>query len=507
MKCAACGAPVEFEDDSPTAEATCPGCEVKLRRREGDEQMAMPVSMSLPDHFQPLDLGRLGKQSEILVERYKKENPPIPGAPGIPAATGSPQVEATLARALESLAHSIEHLEERLTRQERRHEPEAGAGPANGYPAEQPPAGGLPVADYPPEIIYEEVLPHPQEGMEAVAPEAVVQLQPEERKAQPVGAPVLVRREAARVAHHYRREHQKHWDDRGKEERKVGIFQRMMEAAPKTTVAGTILLTLGLVVSTILWMEFGSDDKKVRPATEETTSMGKLWADDPEAAQAELVARGFLSATSAKVARPFVYESDQIDRKFGELYKPIERPEDYKLVLQSRAIAPNGASVFAYRVTMNAGQPRMLVVLPEGRMPKVYWEFFAEVGDYSWEEFIDLQPSDPALMRAWAYKGNRYVTPYNESEWQCYILHNYAESYVLHAYARKGEGADWNLSHALEHKPVKFGRRSEVMAQVQMTFMSEVANAGEERFYVAEIKDVPVVSWLPPQFVPREEKK
>lgn len=458
--------------------------------------MAMPVSMSLPDHFQPLDLGRLGKQSEQLVERYKKVDGTVGGAPAAPV------VEATLARALESLAHSIEHLEERLTRQERRAEP----GPANGYPGEPAPMLEPPRPDYPGENSYEEA-PLPLEpGTEAGGPESVVQLQPEESKAQPVGAPVLVRREAARVAHHYRREHQKHWDDRGREERKVGFLQRMMEVAPKTTITITVVMVLVLVVSTILWMEYGTwGPKEKQSETLETTSMGQLWEDDLEAGQAEVVARGFLSATSAKVAKPFVYGSDRIERKFTELYQPIERPEDYKLILQSRAVAPSGASVFAYRVTMEDEQPRMLVVLPEGRMPKVFWEFFAEVGDYSWEEFMELQPSEPAMMRVWAYKGNRYVTPYEEAEWQCYVLHNYAENYVLHAYARRGEGADWNLSNALETRPVKYGRRNEVMAQVLMTFMSEVASTGDERLYIAEIKEVPVVSWLPSQFVPRKD--
>jgi hypothetical protein len=501
MKCAACGTEVEFQDDSPAAEATCPGCEVRVRRRAGDEQMAMPVSMTLPDQFQPLDLGSLGKQSTVLVERYKREG----AHPNEP--TGG-QVDATLARALESLAHSIGHLEARLSKQEQRSAtelPDHAHGAENGH---QPGGGMLPdgYADgYPDEFAHQEPLSPPPEG------EAVVQLEPEDAKAQPLGAPVLVRREAAQVAHHYRRENQKHWDHRGREQVKVGWFQQMMEVAPKTTVTVTILLALGIVGATIYVMEFGNvfaqDDLNL-PPVEETSSMGQLWADDPEAGQAEMVARGFLSATSAKVAKPFVYQSDLIQRKFEELYKPIQRPEDYKLVLQSRAVAPNGSSVFAYRVWMEDEQPRMLVVLPEGKgkMPKVYWEFFAEVGDYSWEEFMDLKPSEPAKMRAWAYKGNSYVAPYNDQEWQCYILHDYSERHVLHAYARKGEGADWRLSNELETKPVKFGRRQEVMAQVIISFMSEVENPGEDRIYVAEIKDVPLVSWLPQQFVPPPPK-
>ncbi len=111
------------------------------------------------------------------------------------------------------------------------------------------------------------------------------------------------------------------------------------------------------------------------------------------------------------------------------------------------------------------------------------------------------------MIRAWAYQGNHYMTHYNEDKWQCYILHDYAERYVVHAYARRGEGADWRLSDALENEPVKFGRRQEVMAQVSLSFMSEVATPGEDRIYVAEIKDVPVASWLPERYLPQPEKK
>ena len=507
MKCAACGAVVEFEDDSPTAEAVCPGCQVRVRRRQGDEQMAMPVSMVLPDQFQPLDLGRLGRQSEVLMERYKKgigSEPPV----------SSEQVEVTLAQALESLAHSIGHLEERLTKQEHRADsgvPGHELGETNGYGEPLAPAGGEP-SGYPgydaAEPAYEEAGVPNQPTLPAG--EAVVQLQLEKEKAQPLGASVLVRREAARVAHHYRRESQNHWDDRGRETIKVGLFQRMMERAPKTTVTLSILLALGFVVGTIAWMEFGGVfERKMEAALPglETTSMGQLWADDRDAAQAEVIARGFLSATSAEVAKPFVYQSDLIESKFDELFQPIETPGTYRLLLQSRAMTPEGGSVFAYRVWMSDEQPRMLVVLPEGTMPKVYWEFFAEVGDYSWGEFMESRPSDPAMLRAWAYKGNRYVAPYGEDQWQCYILHDYTESYVVHAYARRGEGADWSLSNELENKPVKFGRRQEVMAQVSMNFMSEVTNPGEDRIYVAEIKDVPVVSWLPERYLPKPVKK
>jgi DNA-directed RNA polymerase subunit RPC12/RpoP len=488
MKCAACGADVEFPTELETEEVVCPGCEVLVRRRPGDEKMAMPVGMELPEKFRPLDLERLGKQSELLVGRYNKRAEEQAAANSM----GS-QVDLTLAKALESLAQTIGHLDERLSAQERRS------------------GGMLPPMDVPGGGDYDMTNGRaPGLGESGVEEDPdVVQLEPEEEeraKARPLGAPVLVRREAAREAHHFRRERQRHWDDRGREEKKLGWFAALMEKAPKTTAAVTIGLAVAVVLATIMWMERGgffTPAAPEKPTELETTSMSQLYKDDPEAAQAEMVARAFLSATGAKVAKPFVYQADKIDRKFMELYRPVRSPDDYELMLKSRAMAPRGQSVFAFRVSMEEEATRTLVVLPEGTMPKVFWEFFAEVGDFSWQEFMDKRPDKPVMMRVWAYKGDRYESPYTPEQWQSYVLHDSSENRVLYGYARKNEKEDWRLSDALDNRPVKFGRRDEVMAQVDLVFMAEMTREGSDREYVVEIKGVPVTSWLPADFAPR----
>lgn len=486
LKCAACGAEVEFSTESESEEIVCPGCEVLVRRRPGDRRMAMPVGMDLPEEFQPLDLKALGKQSDLLVGRYNKrsgEGKPLPE-------TMSTQVDMTLAKALESLAQTIGHLDERLSAQEQRsggapppkQEATPEVGNANGQRAEA--------------------------TVLSVEPEQIVQLDPDEEdgKARPLGASVLVRREAAREAHHFRRESQKHWDDRGREEVKVGWFATLMEKAPKTTVTLTVLFSLGVVAASIFWAEFGGLFDGAPPEVTgglETSAVGKLHRDDPEAAQAEMTARAYLSATSAKVAKPFVFQSGKVGRKFEELFQPVTSPDNYDLDLKSRAVARGGQSWFTFRVTMEDEAPRTLVVLPEGTMPKVLWEFFAEVGDMSWEEFMEKRPSEPAMMRVWAYKGERYESPYAREKWQCYVLHDYSEQFILYGYAKRNEKEDWRLSDALANRAVKFGRRDEVMAQLELSFMTELTRTGTDREYVAEIKGVPVTSWLPVDFAPR----
>ena len=109
LKCAACGAEVVFEELNSKAEKTCPGCQVKVRYRECDEQMAIPVSMTLPEEFAPIDLSSVADKSALLVERYKR-----------PAAESaeSDTTDVTLAKALKALADSVGVLDERLNRHE-----------------------------------------------------------------------------------------------------------------------------------------------------------------------------------------------------------------------------------------------------------------------------------------------------------------------------------------------------------------------------------------------------
>jgi DNA-directed RNA polymerase subunit RPC12/RpoP len=103
LKCAACGHEVPFEDGDLETESICPGCEVLLRRRSLDDRMAIPVSMALPDEFEPADLGRVPKHSQELIHRYQKNSPTRI------VKTGDPRSDSNLAlaKAIERLATAI----------------------------------------------------------------------------------------------------------------------------------------------------------------------------------------------------------------------------------------------------------------------------------------------------------------------------------------------------------------------------------------------------------------
>ncbi|MCH2062514.1 MAG: hypothetical protein MK194_02180 [Roseibacillus sp.] len=509
LKCAACGAEVEFEELSPMVEETCPGCLVKVRYRECDEQMAIPVSMSLPEEFAHVDLSSVADKSSLLVGRYKKTTE---------ESEDENSVELVLARALESLAHSIGHLDERLTRHE-----QGGATVPDEKEEERS------------EVAVEEGTasdPVPEKdgsqtnGVKVVMGKGngededgkIVHLEPEEKekfcgngKANPVDARVLVRREAARAAHEFRREKhtQGDWDERAAPADRTG-FSWLMSNYPKTTVAVSTVLVGALIMGTILWMEGLTAGRRANeelnlPAPQ-GTDLSRLMADDPAAATAETVVRGYLNATSAKAARPFVWESEAIKDKFERYFQPLSQPGSYELSLRQRVIGKDGKAQFFYRVGLPGEKARSLLVLPEGAMPKVFWEFFEEIGDMSWHEFFSERPTSPVEMRVWLYPVEQYVSGYDDKKkWQSYMLHDYAEKHKVLAYASRGLGDDWQISDALRNEPVSFNRHEAVMALLKLTYVKEF-KTGEESGAVAEINDVLATSWLPERFRVEREK-
>ena len=166
--------------------------------------------------------------------------------------------------------------------------------------------------------------------------------------------------------------------------------------------------------------------------------------------------------------------------------------------LKDRVMGEGGKPQFLYRVGLSGEKARSLLVLPEGVMPKVFWEFFEEVGDLPWPEFFSKRPESPIEMRVWLYPVEQYIDGYDKEKWQSYVLHDYAEKHKILAYAPRDLGDDWQISAALRDEPVNFNRHKAVMALLKLTYRREF-QTGEESGVVAEIKDVLATSWLPLQ--------
>ena len=485
LRCAACGADVEFEKLSPTMEETCPGCQVKVRYRECDKQMAIPVSMSLPEEFAHVDLSSVADKSSLLVGRFKKTTE---------ESEASDNVELMLTRALKSVAHTLVSLDERLTRHE---QGEAVTSPAKEGDADTD--GSDPGIGNGVKIVM-------NEGRGADG--GIVHLKPEEKgkkgKANPVAARVLVRREAAKAAREFGREKrgEEDWDERAGPANRPRGFSWLMANYPKGTILVTSVMVAALVAVCILWMEGlvsgRRAGKELTLAEPEGTPLSQLMVDDPEAAMAETVARAYLNATSAKAALPFVWGSDSIEEKFERFFRPLSQPGAYELSLKDRVMGEGGKPQFLYRVGLSGEKARSLLVLPEGVMPKVFWEFFEEVGDLPWPEFFSKRPESPIEMRVWLYPVEQYVDGYDKEKWQSYMLHDYAEKHKILAYAPRDLGDDWQISAALRDEPVNFNRHKAVMALLKLTYRTEF-QVGEKSGVVAEIEDVLATSWLPLQ--------
>ena len=494
LKCAACGTEVTFEELTSRAEKICPGCQVKVRYRECDTQMAIPVSMALPEEFAPIDLSSVADKSALLVERFKKP---------VAESAESDTTDVTLARALKALADSVGVLDERLNRHEEKAQLLSEEEDIDLKSKQEQSA----------EALSSEVSAGGGQGSIGESTSEVVHLDPQETgasketiKANPVEARVLVRREAAQIAHAFQRERhgQKDWTEEANSAQPGAGSSGVIRSFPKTTVLIALTGVALLSVVVILWTgTFLAGGEKVGEeltlTSPQTGGLSQLMKDDPEAAIAETVARGYLNATSAQAALPFVWESELIRNKFERYFKPLSKPDAYKLTLQDRALGKGGKPQFLYQIDSPGEKGRRLLLLPEGSMPKVFWEFFAEVGDLPWTEFLSSQPEAPVEMRVWLHPTDLYISGYDNGKWRSYILHDRAEQHRVLAYAPRDLGDDWKISDALQNRPVTFNRHEAVMALLLLQHKMEVDTQGFSGAIV-EIEDVVATSWLPSRF-------
>ena len=125
----------------------------------------------------------------------------------------------------------------------------------------------------------------------------------------------------------------------------------------------------------------------------------------------------------------------------------------------------------------------------------------------SWEQFMEERPAEPTGMRVWLEPSKEYFSPYGEDRWTSFVIHDYEDSFTLRAYVERGTGLEWKLNNALEKEPRKFGRRTAIMAHLDLIFMSELERAQDERIFVVEIKEVHATDWLPERFQYSEQDR
>ncbi|MBK1832513.1 hypothetical protein [Roseibacillus ishigakijimensis] len=471
LKCAACGHQVPFQDGELTTEAICPGCEVLLRRRSLDDLMAIPVSMALPDRFEPADLNRVPKHTRELIHRYRKE-------PGRAGKTGDPLSDSNLvlAQAIERLAFAIE---------------------GKGLPGTPTQAGEE--SFQPQRTSFNATAPQTGEAAQGHTQErgangktAAVS---ESGKALPVGAPVLVRREAAAEAHRFQRRTQADTDVKGPQK---SSLNRWVEDHPLTMMLLGLAALIALVVMTTILMNQMDDREQAREAFTPTMSQEAQGAD-PDFAHAEREARGFLNAIALNPAKPYIYQADAILPKLERFYQPLPDPANYTLQLKSRQQLENRA-VYIYHVTSsNRTQP--LVVLQEDSRFKVFWEFGAGVGDLSWEAFLTDEPSEAVLMRAFLRPEPTANAAYPANTWSSWLAENWDGSQSARVFARRDSPEHRRLQAAYESHPVKRRSSSWVMAQVRLKHSGMGINAAEGSYDSAEVVEVPLGSWLPEEYV------
>lgn len=471
LKCAACGHQVPFEDGGMDTEAICPQCEVLLRRRSAEDEMAIPVSMALPDEFEPANLKTVPKHTREIIHRYQKN------LNHRAVKTGDPLSDSNLvlAKAIEQLAEAISGQGFAGSKQEFSEEHEHHQSPEDSIPysygdEEVPVLNGITSK-------REKEAESDSEG-----------------RALPVGSPVLVRREAAAETHRYQRRAQVATDIKGA---KQSGLSRWVENHPFVMmfIGLTLLITL-VIMTTILMTSTENDPKDVNNSNSALTTEGLL---DPDLKFAEGEARGFLNAIALKAAKPYIFRASAIGPKLERFYQPLPNPGDYTLEFTGRQKNANRA-VYYYQVTSEE-QSQPIVVLQENSVFKVFWEFGAGIGDISWQAFLDDEPSKPVLLRAFLQPNPVQDVRHSEQKWTSWKAENWDGSKSAQFFTKIGSPEDRRLKSAIEKHAVERKKSKWVMAQVRIKHDGTGIDPLIGSFESAEITEVPLGSWLPEEFV------
>ena len=370
--------------------------------------MAIPVSMALPDQFEPADLGQVLKHSQELVHRYQRtESPRL-------AKVGDPLVASNyaLVKAIEQLVQAIQY-----------------SGPPQGA------LGEMGEIIEPPETetsVYtgdDKKVPilNGTDGSRSRA-----SLPEESGRAEPVGSPVFVRREAAAEAHRFERRTQADTDIKGPQK---SALNKWIEKHPFLMLGTGLVLLVALVAMTTVMMDRSfTNGEEVGTAAAAISE--KSQAEDPDFRHAEGEARGFLNAIALNPAKPYIFRANDIGPKLQKFFQPLPDPADYELELTGRQKNGNKAVYYYHVTSKNLKQP--LVVLQEDQFFKVFWEFGAGIGDISWESFVDEEPKIPVLMRAFLRPDNVFDSVHSREKWSSWLAENWDGSHSARVFAKLG---------------------------------------------------------------------
>ena len=427
--------------------------------------MAIPVSMALPEEFEPANLENVPKHSIEQISRFQKNSLDRILKTGDPLSDSN----LVLARAIQQLAEAIS---------------------TNGYESMQAPAsngaastnGGTNGSSR-----KTEGVPVLNGAEKTAAPQKI-------DRALPVGSPVLVRREAAAEAHRFQRTSQAATDIKGPQQ---SGFSKWIEKHPLAMMMTGLILLITLVVLTTILMNGALGTKEEELPTSTTIGAGN--ANDPDFEYAEKEARGFLNAISLNSAKPYIFRAAAIGPKLQKFFLPLPDPANYEVKLTGRQKHDNKA-VYYYQVTSgDTTQP--MVVLQEGNNFKVFWEFGACVGDISWKAFVDEEPTDPVLMRAFLKPEQVNDSIHDPEEWTSWRAENWDGSRSAMVFSKIGSPEDRRLRSALIEHPVNRKDTNWVMAQVRLKHVGTGIDRLAGAFESAEVVEVPLGSWLPEEFV------
>ncbi len=160
-------------------------------------------------------------------------------------------------------------------------------------------------------------------------------------------------------------------------------------------------------------------------------------------AEAEVLAREFLNASSTEEILPLVRDPQTVAQRIGRIHPDgrIE-PRGLSQFNPSGAVGYRGAFASVDALDKDFAPLQIAFVqTPEGL--KIDWESFVGWSDMPWEEFVENRPTEPHVFRVTLKQVDYYNFDFSDdTQWQSYSLASPDGEHVLYGYAERGSILD-----------------------------------------------------------------
>lgn len=162
---------------------------------------------------------------------------------------------------------------------------------------------------------------------------------------------------------------------------------------------------------------------------------------------AEPMAKSFLEATEVSQILPLIYNPERAEPRLRKSWPDGKiTPQPFNSVTAELDFSADG-NLAGVSVDIGKLAKRRMVFLKSSDGWKIYWEFWANWSEMSWDDFRSSKPTTPVVFRVIlndvAYYNFNFT---DDKKWQSFRLTSPDSEQSIHAYAERGTEAHRRLS-------------------------------------------------------------